>query len=75
MSMSQDALLALARSLSGKGNVSSSDINTLLSPEVGYLTGSFYGQEGGDEEDDEFMYLKYAPNFRAAMNLTDEQHP
>jgi hypothetical protein len=72
MSMSQDALLALARSLSGKGNVSSSDINTLLSPEVGYLTGSFYGQEGGDEEDDEFMYLKYAPNFRAAMNLTDD---
>jgi hypothetical protein len=72
MSMSQDALLALARSLSGKGNVTSGDINTLLSPEVGRLTGTFYGQEGADEDDDEFMYLKYAPNFRAAMNLTDD---
>ena len=72
MSMSQDALLALARSLSGKGNVSCGDINTLLSPEVGRLTGTFYGQEGADEEDDEFLYLKYAPNFRAAMNLTDD---
>jgi hypothetical protein len=70
--MEQDALLALARSLSGKGNVTSGDINTLLSPEVGRLTGTFYGQEGADEDDDEFMYLKYAPNFRAAMNLTDD---
>lgn len=71
MSMSQDALLALARSLSGKGNVTSADINSLLSPETGMLTDTFYGS-GEDENDEEFMYLKYAPNFRQAMNLTDD---
>lgn len=71
MSMNQDALLALARALSGKGNVSSADIKNLLSPETGMLTDTFYGS-GEDADDEEFMYLKYAPNFRATLNLADD---
>jgi len=68
--MSQDALLALARAMSAKGNVSSGDINTLLSPELGYLTGTFYGgQDTG--EDDELLWMDHAPNFRKALTLPD----
>lgn len=70
MSMSQDALLALARAMSAKGNVSSGDINTLLSPELGYLTGTFYGgQDTG--QDDELLWMDHAPNFRKALTLPD----
>ena len=71
MSMSQDALLALARSLAGKGNVTSADIKNVLSPELGYLTGTFYGQQGQGEEDDELLWMDYAPNFRKALTLPD----
>lgn len=68
--MSQDALLALARAMSAKGNVSSGDINTLLSPELGYLTGTYYGTQN-PEEDDELLWMDYAPNFRKALTLPD----
>jgi len=69
---SQDALIALARAMSAQGNVSSGDINTLLSPELGYLTDTFYGQDGQGEEDDELLWMDYAPNFRRAMDLPDD---
>lgn len=70
MSIEQDQLLLLARALSGKGNVSSGDINTLLSPELGYLTGTFYGGQD-PEQDDELLWMDYAPNFRKALTLPD----
>ena len=70
MSIPQDQLLLLARALSGKGNVGSGDINTLLSPELGYLTGTFYGGQD-DEGDDELLWMDYAPNFRRALDLPD----
>jgi hypothetical protein len=71
--MSQDALLALARAMSAKGNVSSGDINTLLSPELGYLTGTFYGGQDPEQaaQDDELLWMDYAPNFRKALTLPD----
>lgn len=71
--MNQDALLALARSLSGKGNVTSGDINTVLSPELGYLTGTFYGGQNPEQaaQDDELLWMDYAPNFRKALGLPD----
>ena len=73
MAIDQDTLLALARSLSGKGNVTSSDINTLLSPELGYLTGTFYGGQDPEQAaaDDELLWMDYAPNFRKALTLPD----
>jgi hypothetical protein len=77
MSIEQDAILALARqqqlagSLGAKGNVTSADIKNLLSPELGYLTGTFYGQQGTGEEDDELFWMDYAPNFRKALTLPD----
>jgi len=73
MSIPQDQLLLLARALSGKGNVSSGDISTLLSPELGYLTGTFYGGQDAEQaaQDDELLWMDYAPNFRKALTLPD----
>lgn len=73
MSTPQDQLLLLARSLSGKGNVTGSDINTLLSPELGYLTGTFYGATDPEQAaaDDELLWKDYAPNFLRALSLPD----
>lgn len=67
--MDQDALLALARAMSAKGNVTSSDLNTLFSPELAYLTGTAYQDEGQDAQADDLMALQYAPNLRLAVGL------
>lgn len=67
-----DFILALAKILQGKGNVSSSDLTTLFSPEVAQLTGTNFqsGQQAGMEE--EMMLREYAPNFLYTRSLDPE---
>ena len=73
MSDTLDSLLALAASLQQKGNLTQSDVNPLFSPELGYLTGTFYGGDTAAQsaQDDELLWMDYAPNFKAALGLPD----
>lgn len=67
-----DPLLMLARTLAGKGNVSQSDLNTLFSPEIGYLTGTRVEDPSRAAADEENLFREYAPNLRLVLNLPDD---
>lgn len=71
MATDLDALLALARSMTGKNAVSQSDLNTLFSPEVGVLTGTMYQDPNQSAQDEENLFRQYAPNLRLVLNLPD----
>lgn len=67
----QDALAALARTMQGRGNVSRSDLSTLFSPELAYLTGTFYQDPTRSAQDEDNLFRQYAPNMRLVLNLPD----
>lgn len=71
MSTPQDQLLAIARTLQGRGNVSQSDVNTLFSPELAYLTGTYYQDPTVSAQEQDNMMRQYAPNLRLVLNLPD----
>jgi hypothetical protein len=58
--------------MASKGNVSSSDLNTLFSPELAYLTGTMYKDPSTSAADEENMFRQYAPNLRLVLNLPDD---
>lgn len=66
-----DPLFLLARVLTQKGNVSQSDLNSIFSPELAYLTGTAYEDPNQRMVDEELMFNQYAPNMRIAMNLPE----
>ena len=68
---SVDPLLLLARVLTQKGNVSQSDLNTIFSPELAYLTGTAYQDPNQQLANEELLFNQYAPNMRIAMNLPE----
>lgn len=70
--MADDFVLALARMLQGKGNVSSGDLNVLFSPEVAQLTGTNYQSAEQAGMDEEMMLREYAPNFLYTRSLDPE---
>lgn len=69
--MDQDILILLARALSQRGNVSQSDLSSLFSPELGYLTGTTWEDTGASAENADLMKMQYAPNLRLVENLPD----
>lgn len=62
---------ALARILT-KSGMSSADISRIFSPELGYLTGTFYQDPTATAEEEELSWLQNAPNMRRALNLPDD---
>ena len=58
-----DLVLALARAMSQKGNITSSQLNTLFSPELAYLSNTAYD----DGSASEIEAMQYAPNIRLAL--------
>lgn len=67
-----DTLLALSRSMQQRGNVTQSDLNTLFSPEVAYLTGTKFEDPGRAAADEENLFREYAPNLRLVLGLPDD---
>lgn len=67
----RDALAVLARSMQQRGNVTQSDINTLFSPELAYLTGTYYTDPSVSAQEQDNLMRQYAPNLRLVLNLPD----
>lgn len=69
--MDNDILLLLARALSKKGVLSQSQLSSLFSPELGYLTGTTWEDTGASGENEDLLKMQYAPNLRLVENLPD----
>lgn len=67
----RDALAALARSMQQRGNVTQSDLSTLFSPELAYLTGTYYTDPNVSAQEQDNLMREYAPNLRLVLNLPD----
>lgn len=72
--MAVDPILLLARALTQKGNVKQSDLSALLSPELGFLTGTYTQDPMAGAVDEELLFQQYAPNMRLALapNVPDD---
>ena len=66
-----EILRLLAQALTQSGNVSQSDLSSLFSPQLAYLTGTTWEDTGASEQDAELLKLEYAPNLRLAESLPD----
>lgn len=66
-----EILRLLAQALTRSGNVSQSDLSSLFSPELAYLTGTTWEDTGASEQDADLLKQEYAPNLRLVENLPD----